>query len=111
MKNIQDLKLPDYLAILRRQIVWIVGSGIVVGLATHLYLRTLPDIYKSETVILVEPQQVPSDYVRPTSTGSIESLLATISQQILSRTRLEKIIKENNLYPEIRMKRPIMIRS
>jgi polysaccharide chain length determinant protein (PEP-CTERM system associated) len=107
MKSLHDLQLADYLEILRRRIVWVLGSGIVMGVATYLYVSTLPDIYTSETVILVEPQKVPSDYVRPTSTGTIESRLATISQQIMSRTRLEKIIQENSLYLDVRMKRPI----
>ena len=58
----------------------------------------LPDQYRSETVILVVPQQVPQDYVRSTITTRIEDRLNTINQQILSRTRLERIITEFNLY-------------
>ena len=107
MKKFQDLQVADYLEILQRRILWVLGSGIVLAVATYLYVRTLPDIYVSETVILVEPQKVPSEYVRATSIGSIEGRLATISQQIMSRTRLEKIIQENNLHPDVRMKQPI----
>ena len=95
MKKFQDLEVANYLEILQRRILWILACGIVTGLATYLYVRTLPNIYLSETVILVEPQKVPSEYVRPTSTGTIEGRLATISQQIMSRTRLETIIQEN----------------
>jgi len=107
MKNLQDLQLADYLSLLRRRVLWILCSGVVIGVATYLYLKTLPDIYRSETVILIEPQKVPSDYVRSTSAGTIETRLATISQQIMSRTRLEKIIQDHNLYPSLRTKQPL----
>ena len=44
------------------------------------------------------PQQVPESYVRSTITSKIEDRLQSISQQILSRTRLERIIQDFNLY-------------
>ena len=58
----------------------------------------LPNRYRSETTILIVPQQVPENYVTPTVTTQIEDRLQMISQQILSRTRLERIIQEFNLY-------------
>ena len=66
---------------------------------TFVYARTLPDRYRSETLILVVPQRVPEDYVQPRSPTRIEDRLQTIRQQILSRTRLEPIIVDLNLYP------------
>jgi uncharacterized protein involved in exopolysaccharide biosynthesis len=47
---------------------------------------------------MVVPQRVPENYVRPTVTADVSERLQTISQQILSRTRLERIIDEFNLY-------------
>jgi polysaccharide chain length determinant protein (PEP-CTERM system associated) len=47
----------------------------------------------------VIPQRVPETYVRSTVTSRIEDRLRTISQQILSRTRLERIINDFKLYP------------
>jgi polysaccharide chain length determinant protein (PEP-CTERM system associated) len=54
------------------------------------------------TVILVDPQKVPETYVKSTVTGDIRNRLGTLSQQILSATRLQKIIDTLNLYPEER---------
>jgi polysaccharide chain length determinant protein (PEP-CTERM system associated) len=51
-------------------------------------------------LILVVPQRVPEEYVRSTVTTRIEDRLRSINQQITSRTRLEPVIKEFNLYPE-----------
>jgi polysaccharide chain length determinant protein (PEP-CTERM system associated) len=70
-----------------------------------LYLCVvMPPIYRSETTILVEPQQVPEHYIQSTVTGSVRDRLSTISQQILSRTRLESVIREFGLYAEGRDK-------
>lgn len=107
MRNIQNLDLPDYIDMLKRRILWILLPTVIVGFGTYLFLKTLPDIYESETVILVEPPKVPTDYVRQTTTGSIQTRLSTITQQILSRTRLEKIIIDTNLYPDQRKTTPM----
>ena len=62
--------------------------------------HTLPDIYTSETTVLVDPQKVPEVYVKATVTGDVRNRLGTLQQQILSATRLQKIIDALNLYPE-----------
>ena len=67
----------------------------------------LPKIYKATTLILVQPQRVPIDYVRPTITDTVATRLSTISQEILSRTRLEKVIQELNLFSDLRKKAPM----
>jgi polysaccharide chain length determinant protein (PEP-CTERM system associated) len=53
----------------------------------------------SSTLILVDPQKVPEAYVRSTVTGDLRNRLGTLQQQILSATRLQKIIDALNLYP------------
>ena len=67
----------------------------------------LPKVYKASTLILVQPQRVPADYVRPTITDTVATRLSTISQEILSRTRLEKVIQELDLFPDLRKKAPM----
>lgn len=69
--------------------------GIIVG--TVLYNMTLPNIYRSSTVILVEAPKVPEAYVQSTVTTTSKERLRTIAEQIKSRTRLEKIITELHL--------------
>ncbi len=80
---------------------WLVLSvfGLIAG-GTAFYAQSLPNIYRSETLILVDPQKVPESYVKSTVTGDIRNRLGTLSQQILSATRLQKIIDTLNLYPE-----------
>ena len=45
------------------------------------------------------PQRVPESYVRATVTARIEDRLQSISQQIMSRPRLEQVIHDFDLYP------------
>ena len=81
--------------------------GAVIGAA--LAARATP-VYKSETLILVVPQRVPESYVRSTVTTKISDRLQAITQQILSRTRLERIIQDFDLYKEERRRPAIMRR-
>jgi len=82
---------------------WLLVLPLVVGAAAAaVWVRFQPDLYRAETVILVIPQRVPENYVRSTVTTRLQDRLQSISQQILSRTRLERIILDFNLYPEAR---------
>lgn len=82
---------------------WVVVIPFAIGLALAPLLGWFaPERYRSETLIMVVPQRVPDDYVKPTVTESVADRLPGITNQILSRSRLESIIKEMNLYPEKR---------
>jgi succinoglycan biosynthesis transport protein ExoP len=58
----------------------------------------LPSIYRSSTLILVEQPAVPPQYVVSNITENLQARLQSITQQILSRTRLLRIIESQNLY-------------
>jgi len=58
----------------------------------------LPSVYRSGTLILVEQPSVPQQYVVSNVNDKQQDQLASISQQILSRTRLLHIIESLNLY-------------
>lgn len=77
---------------------------VAVSIATAVVAHLLPDRYRSDTLIIVKPQQVPEAYVKSTMTTPIEDRLASISQQILSRTRLEQVVHDFNLYPRERQR-------
>jgi polysaccharide biosynthesis transport protein len=88
----------------RKWLVIAVFFAVTVG--TIVFSTTLPDVYTSDTVIMVDPQKVPDSYVKSTVTGDVRNRLGTLSQQILSATRLQKIIDSLNLYPEDRKTLP-----
>ena len=77
---------------------WILLPALAISVAVAVWTRSLTNQYRSDAVILVVPQQVPEAYVKSTITASVADRLQSISQQILSRTRLERIILDLNLY-------------
>src|SRR2546427_697128 len=67
----------------------------------------LPNIYRSTATVLVDRQQVPEAFVRSTVTSALETRLHTISQEVLSRARLEDLINRFGLYVELRKQAPL----
>lgn len=91
-------------SLLRRR--WLVLVPAALGLAAAPLLAGFaPERFRSETLIMVVPQRVPDSYVKATITETIADRLPSISEQILSRSRLERIITDMNLYPDLRGRR------
>lgn len=58
----------------------------------------MPSVYRSGTLILVEEPTVPQQFVMTNVAGDLQNRLNSITQQILSRTRLLHIIEQFDLY-------------
>lgn len=94
----RELTLDDYLAILRRH-KWLLILSAVLGTAgAYAVSWALPSRYSSETLVLVEQPTVPDSYVKPVVAGNLSRRLASMQEQILSRTRLQQIVEQYNLY-------------
>ena len=97
----QELERPDirsFLGIVRRRhlqflIPLFLGWFVVWGVSWFL-----PSRYKSSTFILVEQPTMPQSYVAPNINDDLQARLASMSEQILSRTRLLLIIQKLHLY-------------
>ncbi|MCX5906942.1 MAG: Wzz/FepE/Etk N-terminal domain-containing protein [Deltaproteobacteria bacterium] len=90
--------ISGFIEIILRRVWYIVIPFVIVMTAAVLYVLFAPKVYLATTTILVTPQKVPVDFVRPTVTARIEDRLQSIAQEILSRTRLEQVIAEFHLY-------------
>jgi uncharacterized protein involved in exopolysaccharide biosynthesis len=99
-----QLPLEHYLRLIMHRKWLVLGVFLAVSAATAVFSYFLPNVYTAETVILVDPQKVPESYVKATVTGDVRNRLGTLSQQILSATRLQKIIDTLNLFPEEKKK-------
>jgi polysaccharide chain length determinant protein (PEP-CTERM system associated) len=74
----------------------------IVTFSLGVYLAmSLPDIYRSSSVILVTPQKLPAFYVHSPVAGAIDQRVRSTSEAILGRTRLKQIVEELNLYPTL----------
>jgi polysaccharide chain length determinant protein (PEP-CTERM system associated) len=92
----------DLVVIAWRRKWWAILPAVAITMGVYAWVRALPNLYRSDTLILVVPQRVPENYVKSTVTTRIEDRLQSIQQQILSRTRLERIIQDFNLYADAR---------
>jgi polysaccharide chain length determinant protein (PEP-CTERM system associated) len=93
----------DLIAIVWRRKWLLLIPTVLAAAGAVAYTRTLENIYKSETVVMIQPQRVREDLVKAatTSTATAERI-QTITQQIMSRSRLEGIITDLNLYEKER---------
>src|SRR5438477_995436 len=83
---------------------WLALPAFGIWIAVWALAWFLPAVYRSETVILVEQQKVPEQYVVPNVSADLQDRLQNMTQQILSRTRLLNIMDDFNLYPKLRVR-------
>ena len=94
----------DILSLLWKRRWFVIIPFIACAMTALLVSRALPNRYQSDTLIQVIPQRVPEAYVKSTVTTKLEDRIQSLTQQIMSRSRLERVIEEFNLYPEARQK-------
>jgi polysaccharide biosynthesis transport protein len=99
-KSSESFDLQRYLGVVRRRhlhflIPVFLGWAVVWGSSW-----VLAPVYRSGTLILVEQPTMPKDYVTPNVNDDLQDRLRSITQQILSRTRLLHIIDQLNLYAD-----------
>jgi polysaccharide chain length determinant protein (PEP-CTERM system associated) len=92
------LTLQDYSTILKRR-WWIIAIPAIIFPIVGFGITFLvqPE-YMSQTLVLVEQQKVPESYVKSIVTEDLNGRLATMKEQILSRSRLQPIIERFNLF-------------
>jgi polysaccharide chain length determinant protein (PEP-CTERM system associated) len=97
----------DVLQIARRRLWLIALPPFVVLFAALLYSSRVPDLYQSDMLIAIIPQRLPDSMVRSTVTLKTEERLDAIAVEVLSRTSLEQMITEMDLYPVERTTKPM----
>jgi len=98
----------DVLRILRKRAWLIVVPWAMIAAGTAVVARKLPDTYRSSALIQVTPPRVPGNIVPTFTTSKLQERLQALQQTILSRTRLEGLIQDFNLYQTERRNGAIM---
>ena len=99
MRNPTEAIKPEVIIeIILRQRWYIIIPFCLSMMAGIYFSLTLPKVYSASTLILLQPQRVPTNYVQSIVSVDLDLRINNLSQQILSRTNLEKIIHEFNLY-------------
>jgi polysaccharide chain length determinant protein (PEP-CTERM system associated) len=94
------IKISHYLGLVLKH-RWLLIIPFCIAMVAGMFLAIkLPKIYEASTLILVSPQRVPSEFVQSIVTADVDSRINTISQQILSRTNLEKIVEKFGLFSD-----------
>ena len=94
----REMAMEDYADILRRRF-WLILTCAVLCLAVGIGITfVVHPKFQSQTLILIEQQKVPEDYVKPVVDQDLSVRLASMKEQILSRSRIEPIIKQFNLF-------------
>lgn len=93
-----QLDLQRYLDVVRRRYLYVLIPFFLGWLVVWSASWVLPPKYKSTTQILIEEPSMPSDYVQPNVNWNLQDRLSSITQQILSRTRLLAIIDKLHLF-------------
>jgi len=94
----RELTMQEYAEILKRRYLLILICAVLFLAAGIVISYTLPPVYMSQTLVLIEQQKVPEDYVKPVVNEDLGARLASMREQILSRSRIEPIIERFNLY-------------
>lgn len=97
----QKLAKIDYYVKLVLKRRWLVIIPFCLAMMVGIYLAiTLPKVYRASSLIMVVPKTVPDDFVPSLQATDTQERINTIKQQILSRSNLEKIINDFDIYSE-----------
>ncbi len=88
----------EYFKVLQRRRRWIAGLFFAGWFLVWASAWILPSEFRSEALILVEQQTVPKDLVTPNVNSDLQDRIQTMTQEVMSRTQLQRIIDEHNLY-------------
>lgn len=104
MERKAPTSIGEFIAVVKRRKYWMALPALVVILLAAILSPLVPRSYESTTTILVEPQKIPTEYVRATVTSDVTDRLHTIGLEVMSSSRLMQIIDDLHLYPELRKK-------
>jgi polysaccharide chain length determinant protein (PEP-CTERM system associated) len=97
MVQTSKFEIAPYVELASRRKWWIIIPFVMVALGALGFLKVSPKTYVATTLVLLEPQSIPDSFVKSTIPETMEGRLRTITQQINSRTNLERIIAEFHL--------------
>ncbi|HYV82253.1 MAG TPA: GNVR domain-containing protein [Pyrinomonadaceae bacterium] len=101
--DFRQRKPSEYLKILRRRKWFIILPTIAITIAVAWVVYKLPDVYESTTLIVVKPSTLPTSVV-PAGNDDLTRQLTSITQVVTSRSSLEPLVQQYDLYKAERMR-------
>jgi polysaccharide biosynthesis transport protein len=90
----------DYLSLVRRRKWWLIVPAVVCIMGSLLLAYFLPRVYRSAATITTSSPAVSADLLKQAGPLSREDRVRAISQQLLSRSVLEQVVREEHLAPD-----------
>jgi succinoglycan biosynthesis transport protein ExoP len=103
--NDSNAAIKCSVGLLRKHVYAVSFASLLLAIAGIVGVSLIPNQYKATTTILVDPQKIPERYVASTITSDPNAHLSTLTQQVLSASRLQEIIDQANLYRPMRVKK------
>ena len=97
----RPLSPEDYLRMLKRRWLVIILPILLLPVLGFAVSFLIKPTYVSQTLVLIEEQKVPDDYVKPVVSEDLDARLASMKEQILSRSRIQPLVDQFNLYPHL----------
>lgn len=97
----------DYFAILRRRKWALMVPLLLIVIAVAVVALFLPSVYLSTSTILIEQREIPAEYVTTSMTTYAEQRIQSINQRVLTSSKLLELIKQFDLYTELKKKKTI----
>lgn len=94
----RTLGIEDYTRILKKRWWMIAIPALILPIVAYAVSYLVDPQYLSQTLVIVQQQKVPDNYVKPVIAEDLTGRLASMREQILSRSRLEPIITRFNLF-------------
>ena len=92
------LNFSSHLAAARRRVKPMALAAIAVSIAGILVAFLWPPTYRSTGTILIEQQEIPTDFVRSAVTSFADQRVQVISQRVMTSANLLAVIEKFNLF-------------
>lgn len=94
-----EFSLEDILIILKRRFLYFILPVMALAPIGVLAVMLLPSKYTAQGTILVESQQIPTEFVRSTINAYAQERIRTIQQRVMTRNTLLEVADDHNLFP------------
>src|SRR5208283_5671527 len=99
-----EMTSAHFLEILKRRRWAFILPALLTTVLVVVIALALSPVYQSTSTILIEQQDIPTDFIKATVTTYAEQQLQIINQKVMTTTKLLEIINRFNLYKDLRDK-------
>jgi polysaccharide chain length determinant protein (PEP-CTERM system associated) len=99
----RDMTMEDYVGIVRRRIWLLIVPPIALCIGAYFVSRIIPPRFASTTQVIVQAQSVSTEIVAPIITGQMNERLASMKEQILSRSHLQPLIERFSIFKDTKL--------